>query len=306
MAFNQKNRLNYRKTKSELCGKWVVTFFGFFLIALTLCLILFISFQGLQTFFVNHVSPLKFLFSTDWRPDSEKVIGAPFIGALIFIVGSISVSLIALLISTPFSIATAIFMTEISPRLGKKFLQPAIEMFVGIPSVVYGWVGLSLLVPFIRNIFGGLGFSLLAGGLVLSIMIFPTIVSVSADALRTIPNDFREASYALGATRWQTIRRVLVPAALPGILTGIVLGLARAFGEALAVQMVIGNTIRIPGSLLESTTNLTSIITMDMGNTVSGTLWNNALWSMALLLLAISFIFIILIRKIGAKGGLQR
>jgi phosphate transport system permease protein len=161
-------------------------------------------------------------------------------------------------------------------------------------------------VPFIKRSFGGLGFSLLAGALVLAVMIFPTIASIAADSLRALPGDYKEASYALGATRWQTIRRVILPAAAPGILTGIVLGLARAFGEALAVQMVIGNSIRLPKSLLDPTINLTSIITLDMGNTVTGTPWNNALWSMALLLLLITFAFIILIHKIGSKGSLAK
>jgi phosphate transport system permease protein len=197
-------------------------------------------------------------------------------------------------------------MTEISRKIGKKILQPVIEVFVGIPSVVYGWVGLSVLVPFIRMYFGGLGFSLLAAALVLSIMIFPTIASVAADALRAIPSEYREASFALGATRWQTIRKLIIPAATPGILTGVVLGLARAFGEALAVQMVIGNTVRIPHSLLDSTINLTSIITMDLGNTASGTAWNNALWSMAFLLLIISFVFILIVNRIGKKGSVGR
>lgn len=292
--------------KNELYGKSVVTFFGVFLIILTACLVLFIASKGLSTFFKNHISPIDFLFSTSWKPDREFEDGGPLVGALIFIIGSLSVSSIALLLSTPLSIATAIFMSEISPNLGSKLLQPAIEIFVGIPSVVYGWVGLSLLVPYIRSSFGGLGFSLLAGGLVLAIMIFPTIASVSVDSLRALPSDYKEASYAIGATRWQTIRKVLLPAAMPGIMTGIILGLARAFGEALAVQMVIGNTIKIPGSILDTTTNLTSIITMDMGNTIMGTDWNNALWSMALLLLIISFIFIILINKIGKKGGFSK
>jgi phosphate transport system permease protein len=180
---------------------------------------------------------------------------------------------------------------------------PAIELFVGIPSVVYGWIGLSVLVPFIRKGVGGLGFSVLAGGIVLTIMIFPTIASIAADTLRVLPIEYREASYALGATRWQTIRKALLPAAMPGILTGVILGLARAFGEALAVQMVIGNSIRFPGGILDSTTTLTSIITMDMGNTIQGSVWNNALWSMALLLLLISFVFILLIRKISSRGS---
>ena len=303
MTQNRREKINAYYLKHELYGRYLVTFFGVFLIILTICLVFFISSKGLATFVKDRVSPLDFLFSSQWKPDREFEDGGPLVGALIFIAGSLSVSLIALIISTPFSIATAIFMSEISPNLGKKVMQPAIEIFVGIPSVVYGWVGLSALVPFIRNAFGGLGFSLLAGSLVLAIMIFPTIASVSADALRGLPCDYKEASYSLGATRWQTIRKVLIPAAVPGVLTGVVLGLARAFGEALAVQMVIGNSIRLPDGLLDSATNLTSIITMDMGNTVAGSVWNNALWSMALLLLIISFVFIILIHKIGAKGG---
>lgn len=306
MVKTKSGKLNTHHIKHELLGKSVVTFFGMFLIILTICLVFFIASKGVATFTKNGFSLVKFLTSSEWKPDREVAEGGPVVGALIFILGSTAISFMALLLSTPFSVATAIFMTEISPNLGKKLLQPAIEIFVGIPSVVYGWIGLSILVPFIRKNFGGLGFSLAAGGLVLAVMIFPTVASVASDAIRALPKDYKEASYGLGATRWQTIRRVLVPAALPGILTGVVLGLARAFGEALAVQMVIGNRIGFPESLLDSTVNLTSIITMDMGNTIAGSLWNNALWSMALLLLIMSFIFIIIIHKIGAKGAIGK
>lgn len=285
----------------EYLGRSVVTFFGLALILLTIIMVIFLTVKGSATFLSDHVSLKEFLFSSVWKPDRDPIDGGPAVGSLIFIIGSILISGLALLISTPFSVALAVFMTEISPDFGRKILQPTIEIFMGIPSVVYGWVGLSVLVPLLRKLFGGFGFSLLAGALVLAVMIFPTITSVSADALSVIPNDYKEASYALGATRWQTIHKVIVPTALPGILTGVVLGLARAFGEALAVQMVIGNTVRIPGSLLDSTVNLTSIITMDMGNTANGTIWNNSLWSMALLLLLISFVFIILIHKIGKR-----
>ncbi|NLI93728.1 MAG: phosphate ABC transporter permease subunit PstC [Peptococcaceae bacterium] len=273
------------------------------LILITITMVLFLFSKGIKTFTQNHIPIKDFLFSTAWMPGREEAQGGPAVGALIFIIGSVFISGLALLISTPFSVALAIFMTQISPSFGKKLLQPIIEIFVGIPSVVYGWIGLSVLVPFLRHQIGGLGFSLLAGSLVLSVMIFPTITTVAADSLSIIPDDYKEASYALGATRWQTIRKIIFPSALPGILTGVVLGLARAFGEALAVQMVIGNTIRIPGSILDSTVNLTSIITMDMGNTAMGTTWNNALWSMALLLLIISFIFIFIIHRIGRKGS---
>lgn len=294
-------KFNLHHLKSELLGRCTVTFFGFFLIALTIGVVFFIASKGLATFYQSHISPLEFLFSTVWKPDRDIASGGPATGALIFIIGSILVSLLALAISTPFSVGLAIFMSEISPRLGTKLLQPAIEIFVGIPSVVYGWVGLSVLIPFIKASFGGLGFSLLAGALVLALMISPTITSISADTIRTVPPEYREGSYAVGATRWQTIYRIILPASRSGILTGIVLGLARAFGEALAVQMVLGNTIRIPHSLLDSTVNLTSIITMDMGNTGNGTAWNNALWSMSFLLMLISFLFIVMIHKIGRR-----
>lgn len=293
--------------KKELLGRLTVSFLGIFLIILTISLVLFISSKGLLTFFQDHVSPLDFLFGTNWQPDRSLEEGGPLVGAAIFIIGSLSISFLALLISTPFSIATAIFMTEISPRLGNRFVKPAIEVFVGIPSVVYGWIGLSVFVPFIRQYLGGLGFSLIAGALVLSVMIFPTITSISVDAIKSLPREYKEASLAIGATRWQTIYRLLIPAAFSGILTGVILGLARAFGEALAVQMVIGNSINIPQSLLAPTINLTSIITMDMGNTTEGSIWNNALWSMALLLLIISFVFIVIIRKISnLKGGIKK
>jgi phosphate transport system permease protein len=279
-------RINSWYWKNEIIGRSAVTVFGFLLIAITLCLVVFIASKGLMLFLQDHKSLSEFLFSTKWQPDRDASAGGPAIGALIFIAGSVTLSMLALLLSFPFCLSTSIFISEISPNLGKKLLQPAIEIFVGIPSVVYGWIGLSVLVPFVRLLFGGLGFSLLAGAIVLAVMIFPTITSIAVDAFRSLPEDFKEASYAL--------------AAMPGILTGVVLGLARAFGEALAVQMVIGNTIHMPDSLLKPMVNLTSIITLDMANTAMGSTWNNALWSMALLLLIISFVFILLVHAIGS------
>ncbi|KOF58106.1 MULTISPECIES: phosphate ABC transporter permease subunit PstC [Clostridium] len=287
-----------KKLKNEYIGRGFVTFCGFLIVILTLSIIFFVASKGIQTFTKDHYSLFKFLFSSVWQPDSAP---GKF-GALIFMKGSAFVSIGAVILSTPMAVALAVFMNMISPRLGQKLLQPSLELFVGIPSVVYGFIGVIVLVPFIRNKFGGVGFSLLAGILVLSIMILPTIASLSSDAIKNVSKDYIEASYGLGATRWQTIYKVIIPASKNGILTGIVLGLARAFGEALAVQMVIGNTIKAPKGLTDSTTTLTSIITMDMANTANGTAWNDALWSLAFLLLIISFAFIILIRFIGRKG----
>lgn len=290
-----------KKLKTEYLGRSYAIFCGLIIVILTLSIILYVAFMGLRTFTVDHYSLREFLFSTNWAPDAD----VPKLGSLIFIVGSTLVSIGAVIISAPISIALAIFMNFISPKLGKKVLQPALELFVGIPSVVYGWIGFSLLLPVIKNGFGGIGFSLIAGILVLSVMILPTISSLSSDAISIVQKDYIEASYGLGATRWQTISKVVVPAAMSGMLTGVVLGLARAFGEALAVQMVIGNSIKLPGSLLSPTTTMTSILTMDMGNTMFGTKWNDALWSLALLLLIISFVFIVIIRLIGKRGELK-
>ncbi len=258
----------------------------------------FIGSKGLATFFKNDVSIGEFLTGTQWNPDGEP---GKF-GAFPFIFGSFVVTFLAVAIAAPLSIGAAIYMTEIKPRFGKKVLKPVIELLVGIPSVVYGFIGLSVLVPFIRNTFDDtMGFSILAGGIVLSVMIIPTITSLAADALEAVPQDLRNASLALGATRWQTIWRVVLRTALPGILTAMVLGMSRAFGEALAVQMVIGNTTALPTSILDPTNTLTSGITANMGNTIAGTVANNALWSMSLLLLIMSFVFILLIRLIGKK-----
>lgn len=289
----------------EYLGHYLTFACAALLIVITVAIVVFIALQGLATFFANHINPWQFLFSTKWQPDRPLSEGGPLVGTLAFTVGSIAVSLLAVLIGGPLSIVAAVFMVEIAPRWGRRVLQPAVEILAGIPSVVYGWIGLSLLVPFLRRELHTLGFSLLAGCLVLAVMIIPTVVSLTADSLRSLSRDLKEAAYALGSTRWQTISRVLLPAARPGIMTAIVLGLARAFGEALAVQMVIGNTRILPTSILSPMTTLTSAITIDMGCTIPGTAWNNVLWSMSLLLLLITFGFIILIRLVG-KGRVYR
>lgn len=307
--------MNFKKIKNELLGQWIVTIFGFFIILLTFAISAFLIYKGLATFIIHKHSVFEFLFTNKFAP--QDIAGASErgqVGSAVFIFGSILISLIALIISTPFAIASAIFINEISKKFGKRVLQPAIEIFVGIPSVVYGWIGLSILVPFIAKLFDlPYGFSVFSGSIVLAIMIFPTITSVSIDAIRNVPIEYKEAAYGLGSTRWQMISKIQLRTALPGILTGVVLGLARAFGEALAVAMVIGRTERFPkfnkgilDGLLSATSNMTSKIASDMGNTVTGSEWNDALWTMALLLFVISFLFIILIRIISNRGNAKR
>jgi len=287
-----------KKLNGGVRGKWIVSISAFIIIGLTLAITIFLTIKGLQSFIKNGLSPIEFLTSLEWNPTSKD---DPSFGALPFIFGSFAVTFLSALIAAPLGIGGAIFMTEIAPKWGRKFLRPAIELLVGIPSVVYGFIGLTLLVPFIREHVGGLGFSLLSGTIVLSIMILPTVTSIATDAMSSLPNSLREGSYALGATRWQTIRKVLIPAAFPSLLTAVVLGMARAFGEALAVQMVIGNVRNFPESIIDPAATLTTIITLNMGHTTYGSLENNSLWSLGLILLMMSFIFILVIRYLSSR-----
>lgn len=293
-----------RMIRDEYFWRGLVTVCGLFIIVLTISIGIFLIIKGTGTFTKYHHTVWEFLFSSDWTPMDSVNEGGGSVGAAIYIFGSLLTCGLALLIATPFSLAVAIFMTEISPKAGTKLFQPAVEIFVGIPSVVYGWIGLTVLVPFIRDVFHAKmgGFSVLAASIVLAVMIFPTITTVAADAIRSVPVNSRQAAYGLGSTRWQTISRIVVPTALPGIFTGIVLGLARAFGEALAVAMVIGKTRAFPANLLSPTNNLTAAIAADMGNSADGGEQNLGLWTMALLLFLISILFIYLIHLIAGKG----
>ncbi|MDR1521545.1 MAG: phosphate ABC transporter permease subunit PstC [Streptococcaceae bacterium] len=295
--------LKSKRAKMESFGKFI-SFICILLIVIVVSLIIyFVASKGLATFFVNKVNLFSFLFGLNWNPGQVDVNAQPLVGAMPMIITSFLVTFLSAMVATPFAIGAAVFMTEISPKYGVKILQPVIELLVGIPSVVYGFIGLAVIVPTIHSIFGGTGFGILSGVFVLFVMILPTVTSMTVDALKAVPRNFREASLGLGATRAQTIWRVLLRAASSGILTAVVFGMARAFGEALAIQMVIGNAAILPSSLITPAATLTSVLTMGCGNTVMGTLENNVLWSLALLLLLMSLIFNIIIRMIGKKGS---
>ncbi|GLB79163.1 phosphate ABC transporter permease subunit PstC [Streptococcus alactolyticus] len=281
-----------KNSRLEKFGRGI-TFFCLVLIVFIVAMILvFVAQKGLSTFFVNKVNPLAFLFGGKWDPSSGSF------GALPMILGSFIVTILSAIIATPIAIGAAVFMTEISPKYGAKILQPAIELLTGIPSVVYGFIGLQVIVPFVRSIFGGTGFGILSGVCVLFVMILPTVTFMTIDSLKAVPRHYKEASLAMGATRWQTIWRVLLNAARPGIFTAVIFGMARAFGEALAIQMVVGNSAVIPTSLTTPAATLTSVLTMGIGNTVMGTVQNNVLWSLALVLLLMSLGFNILVKFI--------
>ncbi|MEN6592714.1 MAG: phosphate ABC transporter permease subunit PstC, partial [Methanobacterium sp.] len=186
-------------------------------------------------------------------------------------------------------------------------LKPTIQTLAGIPSVIYGFFGLIVLVPFMRIHFGGSGFSMLTASIILTVMVLPTILSISEDALRSIPLEYKEASLALGATQWQTIKNVIFPAALPGIVTGIILGMGRAIGETMAVIMVAGNTPIIPGSILEPARALTSNIALEMGYALG--LHYNALFATGIVLLMMIIVLLVITnyinykRKVTVGGG---
>ncbi|SFJ14843.1 phosphate transport system permease protein [Paenibacillus sp. UNC496MF] len=283
----------------EWVGKVFTTLCIVVLVVTIGAIVYFVSSRGLATFITDGVSLGGLLSGLKWDPEGE----IPLYGALPFIFGSFSTSLLAAVIAAPLSCCAAVFMTQIMPGLGKRVLQPVIELLAGIPSVVFGFVGLSVVVPLLRNVFPGQGIGIAAGAIVLSFMILPTITSIATDALSNLQRGLKEGSFALGATRWQTIYRIVIPTTLPSLLTGVVLGMSRAFGEALAVQMVIGNAPHIPHSLFESASTLTSVITLDMGNTVMGSTHNNALWSLALILLAMTFVFVFIVRLLERRNS---
>ncbi len=198
-----------RTSKLERRGKLISLVSLSSICLVVIAIFIFIAFRGLATFTSDHVSLVDFVTGTVWNPDVE-VNGQPLVGALPMITGSFLITILATALALPFAIGTALMMTDITPKMGTKILQPVLELLVGIPSVVYGFVGLTVVVPFIRDVFGGSGFGILAGTFVLFVMVLPTVTSMTVDALRSVPKNYRSASLALGATRWQTIYKVVL------------------------------------------------------------------------------------------------
>lgn len=286
-------RLN-RARISDRFAHYLLVFSAVTVTLVILAILVFVGKEGLLTF--ANVNPFEFFFSADWNPPQNQY------GALAFFAGSIVATAIALLIGAPVGLAGAIFMAKVSPSWMRSLMRQASNLFVGIPSVVYGYIGMTVIVPWVRENLGGQGFGVLVAGLILSIMVLPTIIGVAEDAIREVPAALEEGSLGLGATRWQTIWNVLIPAARPRILAGVILAFARAFGETTAVQMVIGNSPRLVESLTTGTATLTSQIIMEMGQTPPGSPWGRALFMMAFGLLVNSLLMILLVRWVSNRG----
>ena len=219
----------------------------------------FIFKEGLPIFFKVGVG--NFLLSSNWYPLDKP----PEFGIFPMIVGSLAVTAGALVIGVVFGLGCAVLLTQFCPPQLVAVIKPAIEILAGIPSVVYGFIGVVILVPFIRETFGGPGLSVLAASIVLGVRVLPTITSISVDALRAVPRAYREGSLALGATQWQTTHMVVLKAARSGIVAAVILGMGRAIGETMAVIMVAGNTLDVPHGILDPVRTLTSNIALEMG-----------------------------------------
>lgn len=243
---------------------------------------------------IAEVGLFDFLFGMYWRP------GQGIFGIFPMIIGTLLVTILSMLISVPLGVLAATFLAEIAPDVIRNILRPVIELLAGIPSVVYGFVGLILLVPFIRDYLGPHGFSWLAGSIVLAIMALPIIITISEDAINAVPKSYKEASLALGATHWQTIKNVTIPAARSGILAGVVLGSGRAIGETMAAIMVLGNLVAIPYPLfdvLDAVRTLTANVAMEMGYAPHGP-HRQALFATGIVLFVVISILVVISNRL--------
>jgi phosphate transport system permease protein len=235
--------------------------------------------EGLPAFL--YTPPWEFFFGTRWYPVSEP----PTFGIMPFFVSTLWVTLVATAISVPIGVACAAYLAEVAPDKVRETVKPIIELLAGIPSVVMGFIGLMLLSPMVQSAFNlNTGLCGLSAGIMLALMSLPIIVSVSEDALRAVPDQFRQASYALGATRWETIIHVSIPAALSGITAAVMLGVGRAIGETMTVLMVAGGALAVPVSPTEPMMPMTAAIASGIGNAVRGGLQYQALFAIGLIL----------------------
>jgi phosphate transport system permease protein len=235
--------------------------------------------EGLPAFW--YTPPWEFFFGAKWYPVSEP----PTFGIMSFFVSTLWVTLVATAISVPIGVACAAYLAEVAPDRVRETVKPIIEILAGIPSVVMGFLGLMLLSPLVQSAFNlNTGLCGLTAGIMLSLMSLPIIISVSEDALRAVPDEFRQASYALGATNWETIRHVSIPAALSGITAAIMLGVGRAIGETMTVLMVAGGALAVPVSPTDPMMPMTAAIASGIGNAVRGGLQYQALFAVGLIL----------------------
>ncbi len=279
--------------------EWIVKKTLFVLAMLTvlgiILIIFFVAREAVPAF--REAGPAN-LFGADWNPKTGQY------GMLIFITGTLATTAGGLLLGTPLAIGSALFLTQMAPRRVRSIATRGIEILAGVPSIVLGWLGLTVLVPWIRTLTQSTGIGILAASIILAIMIIPTIATISKDALEAVPPAYKEASFAMGATRWQTIRRVLLPAAKPGIIVAVILGMGRAIGETMAVALVIGPSTAFPTSLTSPTHTMTTKILIEMGESTG--VQRSSLFAMGLVLLLLSMALIITVRLVTRERKAER
>jgi phosphate transport system permease protein len=263
----------------RLCGISAIIF--------VMAIFFFVFREAAPIFFSDHFDLAKFIFSTEWYPTSEVNVRY---GTFALLVGSFSVTILAMVIAVPFGLGSAIFISEFcGPKL-KESLKVIIELLAAIPSVVWGFIGLTVMSRIIISITGTpVGVNLLNGGIILALMCLPIIVSISEDALKAVPDSYREAALALGATKWQIIYRVLLPSAKNGLLAAVLLGVGRAVGETMAMLMATGHAVQIPHGLLDSVRTLTANIAAELGEAAAGSDHYHVLFLTGVLLFLITF-----------------
>jgi len=272
-----------RKFKEFVIEK-LILICGLASILFVVLIFLFLLKEGLAVF--KTIAPFKFLFGKNWYPISEPA----QLGILPLILGSLMVTLGAAIISIPIGVACAIYIAEIAPLKIKEILKAGIELLAAIPSVVLGFIGMVTLVPWVKSIFQlPTGLTALSGSIMLAFMAMPTIVSIAEDAFYSVPKNYKEGAFALGATHWQTIWRVMLPAASSGILAAVMLGIGRVIGETMAVMMITGNAAVLPHSILVPVRTLTATIAAEMGEAVVGSEHYFALFAIGIVLFIISF-----------------
>lgn len=251
----------------------------------------------------RYVSLPAFLFGQNWYPISDP----PQFGILPLILGSLLVTFGAIVIAVPLGVAAAVYIAEIAPCRAREILKTGIELLAAIPSIVLGFIGIVTLAPFLKNIFNlPSGLTALAGSIMLGFMAMPTIVSIIEDAIVSVPKNYKEGSLALGATHWQTIYRVILPAASSGIMAAIMLGIGRVIGETMAVLMITGNAAVIPTSIFQPVRTLTATIAAEMGETVTGSSHYHSLFAIGIVLFIISFIINLLADLFLHRGARRR
>lgn len=264
----------------RLCGISAIIF--------VLGIFYFVFAKAAPVLFSSGFSLREFLFSTQWHPTSEVNVRY---GVLALTIGTFSVTALAMGIAVPFGLGAAIFVSEFCGPRFKEGLKIVIELLAAIPSVVWGFIGLTLMNKMIMQITGApIGLNVLNGGLILALMSVPIIVSIGEDALKAVPDSYREAGIALGATRWQLIHRVLLPAAKTGLLAAVLLGVGRAVGETMAVLMATGHSVNVPGSILDSVCTLTATIAAELGETQENSGHYRVLFLIGVLLFSITFV----------------